>query len=222
MVDNEHHLLGIITHDDVIDVMREEATEDAHRIGGVDPLEQSYLATSLLTLAWKRGIWLTVLFIGSLTTAYALRQYEGSIAEVAWLVLFLPMVISTGGNSGNQSATLVITALSTKELDLRDWARVVRRELITGALLGGFLGMIGSLIAALLAPTYLAAVVIPLTLLLVVMAGTLVGSMLPLLFKRLGLDPAIMSNPFVAGIIDIMGILIYIEVALAIFAMSRS
>lgn len=221
VVDNEHHLLGIVTHDDVIDVMREEATEDAHRIGGVDPLEQSYLATSLFTLAWKRGVWLTVLFIGSLTTAYALQRYQASIAEIVWLVFFLPMVISTGGNSGNQSATLIITALTTKELHLGDWARVARRELVTGALLGGFLGMIGCLIAAFLEPTFMAAIVVPLTLLLVVMSGTLVGSMLPLMFKRLGLDPTIMSNPFVAGIIDILGILIYIEVALAIFSISK-
>jgi magnesium transporter len=223
VVDDEHHMVGIITHDDVIDVVREEATEDAHRIAAVAPLEEGYLETRLSTLTWKRGIWLTILFFGALLTAFALGEYESTYRDYAWLVLFVPLVISTGGNSGNQSATLIITALSTGDIALVDWWRVVRRELAMGLLLGGFFGIIGYFCVLPIgyiwvlpedsAPTYVTASVIPITLLLVVLCGTLLGSLLPLLFRRLGLDPAMMSNPFVAGLIDVLGIIIYMQVA---------
>jgi len=226
VVDDEHHMLGIITHDDVIDVVREEATEDAHRIAAVEPLDEGYLETGLMTLSWKRGIWLTILFFGALLTAAALANYESEIAKHAWLVLFVPLVISTGGNSGNQSATLIITALSTGDITLRDWGRVIRRELAMGLVLGGFLGAIGYFSALMighfsgwgvdLGPNYRTAGIIPVTLLLTVLCGTLLGSLLPLLFRRLGLDPAMMSSPFVAGLIDVLGIIIYMQVALSV------
>lgn len=216
VVDEEHRMLGIITHDDVIDVMREEATEDAHRSGAIAPLREGYLETSLRTLTWKRGIWLAILFFGALLTAIALDRYEAITQHITWLVLFIPLVISTGGNSGNQSATLVITALSRGDVQLADWWRVVWRELIMGGLLGGTLGLVGFFCALPVAPTWLAATVIPITLVCVVMAGTLLGSLLPLLFSRLGLDPAMMSNPFVAGIIDVLGIIIYMHVAVVV------
>ena len=217
VVDDEHHMLGIVTHDDVIDVVREEATEDAHRIAGVEPLEEGYLQTHLFTLTWKRGLWLTILFFGALLTAAALSEYQSDFErkELMWLVLFIPLVISTGGNTGNQSATLIITALSTGDITLADWWRVVRRELIMGLLLGAFLGSIGYFCAIPAAGAY-GATVIPVTLLLVIVCGTLLGSLLPMLFHRLGLDPAMMSNPFVAGLIDVLGIVIYMKVALRI------
>lgn len=222
VVDDEHHMVGIITHDDIIDVMREEATEDAHRIAAVDPLEVGYLRTGLLTLSWKRGIWLIVLFVGALLTALALDQYEERFDKLTWLVLFIPLVISSGGNSGSQSATLIITGLSTGDIRMADWVKVVWREILMGLVLGGGLGLIGFLAAyAILqnasepvADPVRSALVIPLTLLLVVVCGTLTGSLLPLVFKRSGLDPALMSNPFVAGIIDIAGIVIYMNVAM--------
>jgi magnesium transporter len=218
VVDHEHRMLGIITHDDVIDVVREEATEDAHRIAAVDPLEASYLKTSILTLTWKRGIWLTVLFGAAFLTAFALRRYEANLETWVWLTWFLPLVISTGGNTGNQAATLVITALSMGDVSLRDWLRVIVREIAMGLLLGGFLALLGYLAARFsgLAPDATAALVVPITLLLIVLAGTLLGAMLPLLFARIGLDPALMSNPFVAGIIDILGIVVYMNVALLV------
>ncbi|NUQ62404.1 MAG: magnesium transporter [Pirellulales bacterium] len=214
VVDDEWRLVGIITHDDVIDVMREEAVEDAYHSGAVYPLEKSYLETRLVTLTWKRGLWLTILFFGALVTIFTLNHHEGVIKTIPWLVFFLPLIVSTGGNSGNQSATLIITALSAGDVSLGDWWRVIRRELVMGVMLGGSLGAIGYLIALPLAPGYGDAIVIPITILLVVMCGTLAGSLLPLLFRRMGLDPALMSNPFVAGLIDVLGIIIYMNVAI--------
>jgi magnesium transporter len=214
VVDDQHRMLGIITHDDVIDVVREEATEDAHRIGGVAPLETGYLQTALLTLCWNRGIWLAPLFFAALLTAGALHQYEGELEKWAFLVWFLPLVISSGGNSGNQSATLVITALTTGDVKLGDWFRVVFRELLMGLLLGGLLALVFLPVGWVFARD--AMIVVPFTLVLVVLCGTLVGSILPLIFQRLGQDPALMSNPFVAGIIDIVGIVVYVNVAILV------
>jgi magnesium transporter len=218
VVDDEHRILGIITHDDVIDVMREEAVEDAHRIAGVAPLEESYMRTSILTLTWKRGMWLTILFFTALSTAFALQHHEKHFQATAWLVLFIPLVISCGGNSGNQSATLVITAMAIGDAHLRDWLRILRREFIMGIILGGFLSGLGFLAAVIVAGKMGLGIIVAVTLILVVMYGTLVGAMLPLFFKRVGLDPALMSNPFVAGIVDISGILIYMNVALALMS----
>ena len=218
VVDDEHRMVGIITHDDVIDVMREEATEDAHRIAGVDPLDDSYLKTPLITLCWKRSIWLMILFGFALFTAFALEWYDAQLEQWQWLVLFIPLIISSGGNSGSQSATLIITALSLNQIELRDWATVVRREITMGLMLGGILATLGFIAAIPFSPTYIDALVLPITVLLVVIAGTLTGSILPLVFKKIGLDPAMMSNPFVAGIVDVLGIVIYMNIALLLLA----
>ncbi len=230
VVDHQHRLLGIITHDDIIDVMREEATEDAHLSVGVGPLDQGYLETHWYALAWKRGVWLTVLFFGALLTIFALHSYETSLNAAPWLVLFLPLVISSGGNTGNQSATLVITAMTNGELKVTDWLRVMRRELVMGICLGGLLATFGYLCALIVSqfsflfdpidggivlPTAIEATVIPITLICVALCGALCGGLLPLMFKGMGLDPALMSNPFVAGIVDIAGIVIYMTVALS-------
>lgn len=214
VVDDHQHMLGIITHDDVIDVVREEAAEDVQRIVAVEPLNDSYLRMPLLLLTWKRGIWLMILFFAALSTAFALQYYQDWLDQYSWLVLFIPLVISSGGNSGSQSSTLIISALATKEIELRDWSRIVRRELVMGLLLGGTMGTIGFLCALVLAPKAYDALVIPITILCVVICGTCMGSILPLMFKRFGLDPALMSNQFVAGLSDLLGILIYVNVAL--------
>jgi magnesium transporter len=217
VVDSENRMVGIITHDDVIDVVREEATEDAQRIGGVAPLQDTYLKTPLLTLSWKRGIWLVVLFFAAFTTALILDGYEENARNYSWLIAFIPLIASTGGNSGNQSATLIITALAAGDVTLRDWKRVALRELATGLLLGGCLSLFGFIVAALFfAPSVTEALCIPITILLVVTSGTLIGSSLPILFRKMGLDPALMSNPCVAGILDILGILIFFNVALTL------
>ncbi len=231
VVDEQRHLLGIITHDDIIDVLREEATEDAHMAAAVDPLDDGYLETHWFTLAWKRGMWLSILFLAALLTALALQKYETDFQRVSWLVLFIPLVISSGGNSGSQSATLVITAMTNGEVKLVDWWRVVKRELLMGLCLGGMLaaaGYVGALwmvsayepkeravVEVFQRPSAFDMLVVPITLVAVVICGTLCGGMLPMLFRRLGLDPALMSNPFVAGIIDIAGIVIYMNVAIA-------
>jgi magnesium transporter len=217
--------VGVITHDDVIDAMRQEATEDAQRIAGVAPLEAGYLQTGLVELWWKRGVWLTVLFVAAMFTATALRFYEGQLARWTWLVIFIPLVMSSGGNSGNQSATLIITALSTGNIKVNDWRTILWRELRVGLMLGGMLAVLGFAIAWVQTWNEVEArshtywpLVVPITLVLVVTCGAVFGSLLPLFFKRLGLDPALMSNPFVAGLSDILAIVIYMCVAVALLS----
>lgn len=213
VVDDSRRLVGIITHDDVFDVVREEYTEDAQRSAGVEPLEQDYLRVGLWTLSWKRGLWLTILFFAALLTALALRHYEVELERFAWLVWFIPLIISAGGNSGSQSATLVITAMTAGQVQFSDWSRVLAREVVVSLVLGSFLAAIGWSVAVLVAPGVVDSLVIPITLLAVIVVGCLCGATLPMLFKWLGWDPALMSNPFVAGIVDILGIVIYINVA---------
>lgn len=214
VVDHEHHLVGIITHDDVIDVLREEAEEDAYRAGAIAPLEETYLETPLAILLWKRGIWLSILLLASFLTVIALQSFGETLSVVKWLAFFLPLIVSTGGNSGGQSATLIITSLTSGDLQLRDWSRVLRRELLMGLALGSLLGCMAYVGATFAVDdaTAVDKLVVPITIVFVVTCGTLVGGALPLVFRRLGLDPALMSNPFVAGIIDITGIVIYMTV----------
>jgi magnesium transporter len=210
VVDDHNRLVGIVTHDDVLDAVREEATEDAHLSAAVAPLTDGYLETGLVTMTWKRGVWLTILFATAAVTAMVLARTP---IPHAWLIAFIPLVIASGGNSGNQSATLVITALSTGDCHLNDWPRILRREVALGLLLGLLLAIPGFLLALLYAPSPAQAVVIPLTILSVVMLGSLVGSVLPLIFRSIGLDPALMSNPFVSAIVDVVGILLYVSIA---------
>jgi magnesium transporter len=224
VVDHEHRLVGIITHDDVIDVLREETEEDAYRAAAIEPLEETYLDTPWYTLSWKRGIWLSLLTCAALLTIVALRGYSQSLEQVEWLAWFIPLIVSAGGNSGGQSATLVITALTSGDLSLSDWRRVMRRELAMGVSLGLIVGALGYGFALVLVdgPSPIDKLVIPLTLLFVVICGTLCGGALPLVFRRLGLDPALMSNPFVAGIIDITGIVIYMTVCVVVLKELRA
>jgi magnesium transporter len=225
VVDDRRRLVGIITHDDVIDAVRQEATEDAQRSAAVAPLEDGYLQTGLVTLWWKRGVWLTVLFATGMFTATALQYYEAQLSKWAWLVIFIPLIMGSGGNTGNQSATLIITALTSGNVHLSDWRRILWRELRVGLMLGGLLAALGLVLATLMTLNETEAhrhalwpLVVPLTLVLVVTCGAVSGSVLPLIFKRMGLDPALMSNPFVAGISDILAIVIYMCVAMSLLA----
>jgi magnesium transporter len=225
VVDDRRRLLGIITHDDVIDAVRQEATEEAQRSAAVAPLEDGYLQTGLVTLWWKRGVWLTVLFVTGMFTATALKYHEGQLNKWTWLVFFLPLIMGSGGNTGNQSATLIITALTTGNIRLRDWRTILWRELRVGLMLGGLLACLGLVLSWIQTRNIVEVqkhdwwpLVVPITLVLVVTCGAVSGSLLPLVFKRLGLDPALMSNPFVAAISDILAIVIYMTVALTLLS----
>ena len=227
VVDDRRRLLGIITHDDVIDAVRQEATEEAQRSAAVAPLEDGYMQTSLITLWWKRGVWLTVLFVTAMFTATALHHYEDQLSKWKWLVIFIPLIMGSGGNTGNQSATLIITAMTTGNVRLRDWQLILWRELRVGLMLGGLLAGLGFVLSWIQTRHEPAAqahplwpLVVPTTLVLVVTCGAISGSLLPLIFKRFGLDPALMSNPFVAAISDILAIVIYMTVALSLLSSS--
>jgi len=217
VVDDQNQLVGIVTYDDAMDVAQEEADEDAYRLGAIQPLEDSYLSTPVGTLAWKRGGWLIVLLAAAVVTALALREFKAAdLEELQWMVLFIPMVLASGGNAGSQSATLVIRALAVSEFDRKQVLRVFLRELALAAMLGGGLAAL-SYLAALPFVDALQALVVSTTVLLVVVMGTVTGAMLPLGFKRMGMDPALMSNPLIAAFVDVVGVVIYYGVAILVF-----
>lgn len=213
VVDDQGRLVGIVTHDDVLDVVQQEATEDVHRLGGVEPLEDGYLSTSLITLAWKRGIWLVLLLVAGFGTSAILSHYNSETEHFEWLVWFLPLVLASGGNAGSQSATLVIRALALGQINRETQARIGRRELYTGLLLGTTLAVMGFSFALFYVTRSQAAVVAG-TVALVVTFGTVNGTLLPIVLKKLGMDPALMSNPLIASLSDMVGVLIYYNVAL--------
>ena len=215
VVDDHARLVGIVTHDDVLDAVRQEATDEAQMSAAIAPLGESYLEAAITSMTWKRGVWLTILFATATVTAMVLANWQ-PVESQLWLVAFIPLVIASGGNSGNQSATLVITALSTGDCRLSDWKRILRREFALGTLLGVLLALPGFLLALAYAPTATQALVIPATIFTVVLIGSMVGSVLPLVFRSLGLDPALMSNPFVSAIVDVLGIVIYMGIAMAL------
>jgi magnesium transporter len=215
VIDDHARLVGIVTHDDVLDAVRQEATDEAQMSAAITPLGESYLEAAITSMTWKRGVWLTILFATATVTAMVLANWQPAESQL-WLVAFIPLVIASGGNSGNQSATLVITALSTGDCRLSDWKTILRRELVLGTLLGALLSLPGFLLALFYAPTPAQALVIPATIFSVVLIGSMIGSVLPLIFRSLGLDPALMSNPFVSAIVDVVGIVIYMGIALAL------
>lgn len=226
VADPEGVLVGIVTVDDVLEVASDEATEDIHKLGGLEALDSPYLDTPLLTLIRKRAGWLAVLFVGEMFTATAMGYFESEIARAVVLALFVPLVISSGGNSGSQAASIMIRALAVGEVGLRDWWRVMRRELLSGLALGAILGVLGFLRVSLWASAFgiygehwlLLATTLSLALVGVVMWGTLAGSMLPFIMQRLGADPATSSAPFVATLVDVTGLVIYFSIASIVLA----
>lgn len=222
VVDARGVLLGIVTVDDIMDVVEKEDTEDMQKLGGVEALSEPYMETPFFSLMQKRIGWLVVLFLGEMLTASAMGYFEDEIAKAVVLALFLPLIISSGGNAGSQASTLIIRALALGEVTLRDWWRIMRREVFAGLFLGVGLGSIGFMRVALWSafsniygPHWLlVAVTIFLSLIGVVLWGTLSGSMFPLLLKRLGQDPAVSSAPFVATLVDVAGVVLYFTVAL--------
>jgi magnesium transporter len=221
VVDNENRIIGIITHDDVLDVLVEEATEDAFHMAGVGTMEENYLEVPFTTVWRKRSLWLSCLFVAELFTFTALAEYQDAIDSITVLALFVPLCISTGGNSGSQAATLITRAMALGQITPRQWWRVLRHEILMGVALGVTLGIIGFVRAAMTphsvlddkADRWMLAVVIGESVAAICLWGTLVGSMLPLIFKKLGFDPGYASSPFVATFVDVTGIIIYFSIA---------
>jgi magnesium transporter len=221
VVDANGHMHGIVTVDDIVDVLREEATEDIQKIGGTEALEAPYLQVTYESMLRKRVVWLAVLFVGELLTATAMSRFENEIAKAVVLSVFIPLIISSGGNSGSQASTLVIRAMALGEVKLGDWWRVVHREIVQGASIGAILGVIGlarvfvweALFHSYAPHTVRLAITVSASVMGVVTFGTLTGSMLPFLLRRIGLDPASASAPFVATLVDVTGIVIYFTIA---------
>jgi magnesium transporter len=222
IVDDQRRMLGIVTVDDVIDALVEESTEDVQRFGGMEALDAPYMEIGFVEMIKKRAGWLCALFLSEMLTATAMQRFQGEIERAAVLAMFIPLVMSSGGNSGSQATSLVIRALALQELKLRDWWRIAIRELPTGLVLGSILGVIGFIRIVVwqnlhifsYGPHYfLLAIAVGFSLVGIVAFGSLAGSMLPFLLKRIGFDPASASAPFVATLVDVTGLVIYFSVA---------
>jgi len=222
VTDNQNILLGIITIDDVLWIANEEFSEDIQKIGGTEALDEPYLDISIFKLLKKRASWLVILFLSEMLTASAMQYFQHEIEVATVLALFIPLIMSSGGNSGSQASTLIIQAMALGELTIADWWRVMRRELITGILLGTILGAIGLIRITIWQNLHifdygehwqLLGLTIFFSLMAIVLWGSLIGSMLPIMLKKLKLDPAASSAPFVATLVDVTGIVIYFSVA---------
>ncbi len=221
VTDSQGVLIGIVTVDDMFDVAEEEATEDIHKLGGSEALDEPYMDIPILKMVRKRATWLIVLFLSEMLTATAMGKFEAEIAKAVVLSIFVPLVISSGGNSGSQASTLIIRAMALGEVTLADWWRVMRREILSGLALGGVLGIIGfvritawaNFFHAYGEHWFLLAITVGLSLVGIVLWGSLSGSMLPFVLRRAGLDPATSSAPFVATLVDVSGLVIYFTVA---------
>jgi len=225
VVDEASHVLGIVTVDDVIDALVKEQTEDVQKFGGMEALDQPYMEIGLAQMIRKRAGWLCALFLGEMLTATAMGYFEHEIERAVVLAIFLPLIISSGGNSGSQATSLIIRAMALREVNLRDWWRVAAREIPAGVTLGAILGTIGFIrIVAWqdlgfynYGPHYLlVAMTVALALVGVVLFGSLTGSMLPFVLRRIGFDPASASAPFVATLVDVTGLIIFFSVALVV------
>jgi magnesium transporter len=224
IVDAEGRIKGVVNVNDIVDVLQEEATEDIQKIGGVASLEGPYLEVPLRVMIRKRAGWLAALFLGEMLTATAMGQFEAEITRAVVLALFVPLIISSGGNSGSQATTLVIRAMALGEVKIRDWWRVIRRELVTGLGLGLILASIGlvrillwqALFNAYGEHYFLVALTVALSLVGVVLWGSIAGSILPFVLRGLGFDPASASAPFVATLVDVTGLVIYFSVAVIV------
>jgi magnesium transporter len=224
VVDTHGRLAGIVTLDDVIDVAEEEATREIQKFGGVEALDDPYMSTALPAMVRKRATWLVILFVGEMFTATAMGFFEKQIERAVILALFVPLIISSGGNSGSQAATLIIRALALGEVRLHDWWRVLQREILSGLMLGVILASIGFLRIAAWhaffnmygAEWTLVGLTVSISLIGTVLWGTLTGSMLPFLLRWIGFDPATSSAPFVATLVDVTGLIIYFSVAMVI------
>ncbi|RKS97559.1 magnesium transporter [Chryseobacterium defluvii] len=215
-------LVGIVTIDDILDQIEQQNTEDIQKFGGLEALDVPYTQTSLIEMVKKRGMWLIILFFSEMLTASAMGYFEDEIQKAVVLALFVPLIISSGGNSGSQAATLIIRAMALQEIGLKDWWYVMKKEIFTGLFLGGVLGIIGFLRIMIWHKTGLfdygmywpfVGLSVGVSLVMIVLWGTLSGSMVPFILKKLNLDPATSSAPFVATLVDVTGLIIYFSVA---------
>ena len=219
VIDDKDVMLGIITIDDIIDVLTQEQTEDFQKLGAVEPLDVPYFKTTFLEFIQKRGVWLVILFVEEFFTQTALRHYEPIFKAVEGASYYVPLLISTGGNSGSQSSTLVIRGMAVGEIKPSDWWRIAVRELFMGLVLGIGLGAIGFMRVLMYPDQHINfAITIGLTLVGIVMTGCTIGSMLPLILKRCGVDPATSSTPFIASLVDVAGIIVFVHVAKIVMA----
>ena len=216
VVDDNHKLLGIVTVDDMVDVVVAEGTEDIHKLGGMQAFDAPYFATPFWSLFRKRAGWLVVLLLGQMLTITALQHYDGTLRSVEALMWFIPMIISSGGNSGSQTATLLVRGLAVGEIQLRDAWKVFLREFGMGIALGVLLGVLGILRVYLVTYDLMIAVTVGFSLMGVVIFGCLTATAMPLVLRKLGLDPAVSSAPFIASLVDVTGIIIYVNVAILI------
>ncbi len=218
VVDDSNRLVGIVTHDDATDILEDEAEEDQQRLAAVEPLEDSYLSTSMMTLARKRGVWLFFLLGASVLTAWVLQFFEAGESD-SWLIMFLPLVLASGGNAGSQSAALVIAALAREHFTLKggDALKILNRELLLSSMLGATVGMVSFTAAWLLTDEMRPAIVVSSTVFLVVVMASVAGAALPILVHSLHVDPAYMSTPLIAALVDVIGVIIYFNVAFLVF-----
>lgn len=225
VVSESRHVIGVITVDDVIDAIQEEQTEDVQKLGGMQALDEPYMQIGFRQMLKKRAGWLSILLVSEMFTASAMQYFDGELKQVAALILFVPLVMSAGGNSGSQATSLIMRAMALREISLRDWWRVALRELPTGLALGTILGVIGVIRISIWQKTglfdynphwQLIALTVGFSLVGIVTFGSLAGSMLPFLLRRLGFDPASASAPFVATLVDVTGLVIYFSVALLV------
>lgn len=214
VVDDDGILLGIVTADDVFDVAEEEATEDIQQFGGQGSLEDSYFQTPLLTLFRKRAGWLVLLFMGGTLTASSLKHFEGYTVSMPWLVFFLPLIVASGGNAGSQSASLVIRGIAVRDMEISDWWRVFRREIVVAVGLGLLLGLMGFTRAVTWNLDPIVGAIVATAVLCMIVLGAVAGSMLPFLFKRMNLDPAVSSSPLLAQLVDVCGVVVFYNIAL--------
>jgi magnesium transporter len=213
VLDEQHRVLGFVTVDDALDVLTEEQTEDVQRLGGMQVIEEPYFLTSFWQMVRKRAPWLVALFLGELFTGTAMRHYDAEIEVARLLVFFIPLIISSGGNSGSQSATLVVRSLALGEIRPAQWLRLLLREMRIGLALGVILSPIGLVRALLWGTGWGVASTVALTLVVVVLLGAFIGAALPLVFRRFGFDPAVSSTPFIASLVDVAGIVTYFSIA---------
>ncbi|MBU1121662.1 MAG: magnesium transporter [Candidatus Omnitrophica bacterium] len=220
VVDNNNKLLGIVTFDDLVDVLEDETTEDFEKIAAVLPVEKPYLEANVFSLVWKRSFWLIVLVIFESISAFVLQRHHATIRQFIALTFFIPVLVAMGGNTGTQSATIIIRSLATGDIGVKDFFKVIFRESFVGVLIGLILAVVGAIIVAVLQKDLLLSLAVSISMGVTILLATTLGGSLPILFRKLKLDPALMSGPLIATIVDVVGILIYFEIAKLILGLN--